>query len=300
MLLEDIKVLASSKRAYSKILKRERILGARAFSELDNGICTINPTEWRPSDYVYALEQCMKTTAPWIAVFEDDIIFADGWMAKMIDGLAKVKKRAFVQPWKKWLYMRLFYTETVIRWTDEDPAYDHMPVVLGTASLFALVVLLTVKVSSTSARYHLDIATMAVLCLITAPAFAGLYFMAGKWSIDFPKEPVLMQREGCCTQALVFPRERVPELGEYLRQIGSGQTDMLIETFADEKDYDRYALVPQVVQHVGKQSSKGISPLNTQSIWAFFFETSDPKKLKREHERLLWAGLPWDEVQTTD
>lgn len=46
-----------------------------------------------PSDYIYVLKECLaQTDAPYIAVFEDDIIFADGWLMKTLDSLAELRQ----------------------------------------------------------------------------------------------------------------------------------------------------------------------------------------------------------------
>jgi hypothetical protein len=43
------------------------------------------------NDYVYALQQCMSTSAPFISIFEDDIVFAEGWMTRTVLALASLK-----------------------------------------------------------------------------------------------------------------------------------------------------------------------------------------------------------------
>ena len=71
----------------------------------------------------------------------------------------------------------------------------------------------------------------------------------------------------------------------------------MIEEYADINGLDRYALFPQAVQHVGLQSSRDNLAINSQSTWAFYFETNDPAKLKKEHERSIKQGLPWAELR---
>ena len=95
-----------------------------------------------------------------------------------------------------------------------------------------------------------------------------------------------MNKYGCCTQALVFPRNEVPGLVAFLRGIGSGQTDTMIEEYADANGKERLALAPQVVQHVGLESSRDNTFVNSQSTWAFYFEEQGSAKLRKEHEIL--------------
>lgn len=81
-----------------------------------------------------------------------------------------------------------------------------------------------------------------------------------------------MNRHGCCTEVLVFPREQVPDLVAYLQERKSGPTDNLIEGYADQTSLTRLALAPQQLQHVGLQSSRNNPEINIQSTWALWFE----------------------------
>ncbi|QMW24897.1 hypothetical protein G4B84_000142 [Aspergillus flavus NRRL3357] len=96
-----------------------------------------------------------------------------------------------------------------------------------------------------------------------------------------------MNTYGCCTQGLVFPREQVDGLITFLKDIKTGQTDFIIEEYADMARLTQYALVPQQLQHVGLKSSRDTLEIYTGSTWAFWFEENDPAKLKRVHEDFL-------------
>jgi hypothetical protein len=124
--------------------------------------------------------------------------------------------------------------------------------VLASASTYLGGILVRYQFPST--RKTLDNWALAVLCLVTVPGFTVLLFMIGKYSL-FPLEGVVeMNKYGCCTQALVFPRTEVPQLAGYLRERGHGQTDTMIEEYSDQKGKQRLALGKQVVQHVGLKS----------------------------------------------
>jgi hypothetical protein len=51
------------------------------------------------------------------------------------------------------------------------------------------------------------------------------------------------------------------------------------------------ALAPQVVQHVGRISSRNNLAINTMSTWASWFETQDPLKLRKDHEELVGSSI---------
>lgn len=244
---------------------------------------------------MYILNRCLATNAPYIGVFEDDIIFADGWMSKTLSALSELDP-TLADPEQhsvessnsmlSWLYIRLFYTETSLSWEDTDFAYHNMPLIFATAIGLGFLSLFTIRRIS-SLQPWLDYGTIAVLCLVTIPAFTGLYYMIGKYSVHPLQGLVPMDRYGCCTQGLIFPRQNVPRLVEYLEQEGSGQTDAMIEDFATKTGLRRYALAPQQLQHIGLRSSRDNLEINTQSTWAFWFEANDPRELRKEHDRLI-------------
>jgi GR25 family glycosyltransferase involved in LPS biosynthesis len=73
------------------------------------------------SDYAYVLEKCYESQTPYIAVFEDDIIFADGWLIKTLKALEEIKLHAEQgEKFWNWVYLRLFYTETFFSWNADD------------------------------------------------------------------------------------------------------------------------------------------------------------------------------------
>ncbi|KAE8331345.1 hypothetical protein BDV39DRAFT_200997 [Aspergillus sergii] len=103
-----------------------------------------------------------------------------------------------------------------------------------------------------------------------------------------PLEGVVeMNAHGCCTQCLVFPREQVNAVITFLKDMKAGQTDSLIEGYADIARLSRYALALQQLQHVGLKSSRDTLEIKTRSTWAFWFEENEPTKLRREHEEIL-------------
>jgi len=252
----------------------------------------------------------METNAPYIALIEDDVILAEGWMARTLDALkqlllspSSIRQTTTTHSTSKkpWLYLRLFYTETALAWQpDFDFWYAHMSLAFGLAMTVGLTMLLGVrrKWPATRAR-ALDIPTVAVICLVTIPAFLALVFMIGKYSLSPLNGVVRMNKFGCCTQAMVYPRTQVPGLVTYLRKRNDGQTDSMIEEYADDNGLERFALAPQVVQHIGLYSSRDNTLVNTQSNWAFYFETNSPVKLEREHEKALAGGMKrWDVLRT--
>lgn len=219
-------------------------------------------------------------------MFEDDIIVADGWMAKTQEALKIINTKS-VPPrleFQDWIYLRLFYTETAMSWENEDFWYYHMWLTFFLASSTGLVALLTVGHFSPSTQRHLDQYTIGAICGIVIPAFVALMFMCGKYSLFPPSTVFILNRHGCCTQGLLIPRSQIPDLMKYLEERKSGQTDTMIEDYADVYGKQRLAMGKQLLQHVGLTSSRDNSFVNSQSTWAFWFETYDVRTLRNEKE----------------
>lgn len=293
-------------------------------------------------DYTYALEKCYRETrAPFIAVFEDDIIFSADWLARTLLGLQHLAT-APADKRPQWLYLRLFYSETYLVWDAEtDWWYGHIFTTFALASLSSAVLLLLLRQglrlcgTGTGAasyqpvnkrngflvrlRLRLDLPTIAVLSLIVVPAFTALTFMAGKYSLPMyslrgsnsmvgsilDKQDgahrdagvLPMDKHGCCSQALVFDRARVPELIAYLRGVGRGQTDMMIEDYCDQTHLRRFALGEQVVQHVGVISSRGGGGVHGPSVWAFHFEEGRQAEVEKKKQKAL-QNLNWELLES--
>lgn len=124
-----------------------------------------------------------------------------------------------------------------------------------------------------------------------------LVFAAGKNTV-FPltDEANVMNKYGCCSQALVFPRQKAWDLMRWYREAHIGFVDTLTERYADEHGEIRLALVPPFVQHIGRKSSKGgddssIAPGSprsvTEKLWNFRFEQFDTNALRAEHKSII-------------
>ncbi|KAL4864793.1 hypothetical protein BDV12DRAFT_175641 [Aspergillus spectabilis] len=236
-------------------------------------------------DYIYALQTCQKVNASYTIIFEDDIILATGWFAKTLKSVADLARLDLNQP-IPWLYLRLFYTETALGWSNSDTAYRNMPLIIMILVLSASSSLVVLR-RSRFQRLHLDFLSIMVISLICVPAFTALVYMVGKYNLMPLRGVVEMNKSGCCTQGLVFPSERMGGLIEFLSARRHGQTDSLIEEYADQSQLTRYALAPPQLQHVGLKSSRDNLDVNTRSTWAFWFETNDPATLRTEHAELL-------------
>ncbi|KJK62528.1 hypothetical protein P875_00095284 [Aspergillus parasiticus SU-1] len=120
-------------------------------------------------DYIYSLRTCTTTNASYLAILEEDIIIADGWMVKTLKALSDISLRSTQNPW---IYLRLFYTETSVSWSSSDFAYRNMTSIFLIVQLVVLAGLLLRRLAS--GHPYLDYSTIGVICFISVPGFLGL------------------------------------------------------------------------------------------------------------------------------
>jgi hypothetical protein len=263
-------------------------------------------------DYTYLLKACSKVEAPYMAIFEDDIIAMDGWFHRTEDAIAQAETQTVENHHTSdckifWhptighvltlillvLYLRLFYTEKFLGWNSEE-----WPKYLG-RSLFAFAflasTLFVVKLYSPKMRSYLTNSVVAVLCCICLPMVIFLIFAAGKITMaPLPSGVHEMNNFGCCSQGLVYSYSTAQNLINWYEQKKVGFVDMLTEEYGDVFGSVRWALTPSVIQHIGRKSSKedDYGPNSkhgrsvAETIWNFGFELNDATTLRKEHDKI--------------
>jgi hypothetical protein len=226
-------------------------------------------------DYTHLLEACAVTGAAHVLMLEDDVVAAGTWFRRTNTMLQQLEQH---QDFDKSVYVRLFYTSHLLGWNSEDwfSYLLHSVIVLSVS--FAILSLLQ--------RCHRAISMVLtahvtrVIVLVHVPACILFYYAAGRLTVAPLRSGLRpMDRFGCCSQALVFPRRVIPDLITFYRDEGIGFVDVLTEVFADKHDLRRWALVPSAFQHIGMRSSKGDDYRGSRwnrsvaaNIWNFDFE----------------------------
>ena len=128
-----------------------------------------------------------------------------------------------------------------------------------------------------------------IICAVYAPLLIVLFFAAGRLSmLGLPTGVVEMNNFGCCSQSLVFPNAQIPTLLDWYREKKIGFVDTLTETLADDTGGLRWALIPSVMQHIGRKKStkpaENVAEAKhkltaTEKLWNFGFELHDPPPL---------------------
>jgi hypothetical protein len=190
------------------------------------------------------------------------------------------------------VYLRLFYNTRIQGWNSEFwPHYLFWSVVFES---LLVGVLWFLRRSNAAAAKFLTPRTILAILFICSPACVALYFAAGRLTVHpNPTGIHRMNSYGCCSQALLFPRDQVPPLLDYFKKKRTGLRDELIETYANQKSLTRWALTPSVFQHIGSRSSKWRGKgsdvfdenglISTERIWNYHFESWDADKLRNEH-----------------
>jgi hypothetical protein len=240
-------------------------------------------------DYSYMLRKCLGSGAPYILMLEDDTIAANSWYRRTKAALMDMESRPELP---SSIYLRLFYNTRIQGWNSEFwPHYLFWSVVFEV--LLTSVLWLLHRSNAAAGRFLTPRTTLTIL-FICSPACVALYFAAGRLTVH-PNPIGIHQRNsyGCCSQALLFPREQVPPLLDYFKKEKTGLRDVLIEMYADQNGLTRWALTPSVFQHIGSRSSKwkgnGSEEVDengliaTERIWNYHFEAWDAVELRREH-----------------
>lgn len=225
---------------------------------------------------------------------EDDIILADSWLVKTKKAIQDIEKAVKSgKPAYNYLNLRIFYTETTMRWRETDFWFRRMDLLLALATCNTFIFLLIFRRMFPSTRKHLDNWALVVFSAVAVPAFIILLFMIGKYSLFPPNGVFVMNRYGCCSQALLYPRDRIPSMVKWFEDWNAvhkrpyESTDLMIDYYAREIGVDLLALGPPLAQHVGITSSRDGLAIDGRSTRAFWFDEYDPKRLKWEHDQLV-------------
>ena len=222
-------------------------------------------------DYGYLLQNCYNTGAPFVAVVEDDTIAKPEWYKHAFSAAHGTLKR---HGNSDWLYLRLFYTEGLLGWNSE----EWVRYLTWSIACFCILSgsLVALRTRSPRLQRHLANTTIAIVCCVYLPVYIGLYFMAGRISMQPPSPGIHeMPRFGCCSQGFIYPRSIVPRVIARMKQAMHEDyyVDMLLERWADEENLKRYAIFPSLLQHVGGHSSKGWGyDEHAGTTWNFAFE----------------------------
>ena len=185
-------------------------------------------------DYTYTLKTCIDARTPYIAMLEDDVLASDGWFWRTFLGLQQaddlVAKSSKI---KDYLYMRLFYTEEFLGWNSEAwREYLFWSIVFATGAIGTA---LTARAISTTARKSISALRLSFVVAIALAFAILLFFAAGKTTVlALPRGLNEMNQYGCCSQGLVFARNKAQDLAEFFEARKVGYVDMLIEEYADE------------------------------------------------------------------
>ncbi|KAI8624374.1 hypothetical protein F5Y19DRAFT_319940 [Xylariaceae sp. FL1651] len=256
-------------------------------------------------DYGYALSQCVQTTeAPYIALFEGDILLADGWAARTLKNLHIIEQmmkdprrhdpvRGQVQPGEpnSWLYLRMFNQERSFGWGGGTGFKSNNVHIISLAVSVPLLALLLLARRSFLPRHlarHLDAWVLLIICGVAVPLFVWLFFASGKASLLGSPPGVYEEFFGCCNQALVYNRKHAQALADFLIAATNmpgrtGRSDMLPKEFAWEHGLARISAYPMLAQHAGRISAIDTSSDEARRVWSMAFENLKPYKLARDH-----------------
>ncbi|KAF2667743.1 hypothetical protein BT63DRAFT_299721 [Microthyrium microscopicum] len=236
-------------------------------------------------DFRNAIRHCYNvSSAPYIALLEGDILLADGWFSRSKLALQDIV--AQTKSMDRWLDMRLFNDEKGIGYDSTTLFGNNVPIIILGVSITLFTILQATRVYSATGKAFISNAFISVICCVTVPLFVIMFFQTGKSSVFTPAPGVSVQNWGCCSQAIIMPRERAIGLAELIAEQAGGPPDMSINDYASRNELKRFVLNPVQVQHIGFRSLLTPERLKTESVWSVAFEDLDPGKLANEHKKM--------------
>lgn len=235
-------------------------------------------------DYAAALDRCFQnSSSPYIAVLEDDILLAKGWLARTMAALQDADRTAR-RVKTDWLYLRTFNQERSTGWSSSRIGGNGELFIAAIVSSLFYVGVLAMRPRSRWLRRWLDPWSVAVICWLAIPSFLVLFYQTGKATVLPPTPGLRVEQFGCCSQALVFKRRQVPALMQWLHAY-AGQYDMLINGYAADMNLARLSLYPMQTQHVGvvPTTNPQRSAEDAQAVWSMAFEQLDPRWIEKSH-----------------
>ncbi|KAJ3468809.1 hypothetical protein MRS44_002874 [Fusarium solani] len=225
-------------------------------------------------DYANVIRACRSTEADYFVLVEDDVIASRDWLRRLHKSLEETEAR---NTGADWIYLRLFYSETLLGWNSEEwPVYLRDCILTYTAVI--LIVLLVRCRSAVLKPMRSTDLIKSNVCLILqtlfwVTAYLALYFMAGRLLVDpFGLGVHEMPRYGCCAQGLAMPRRHLGTLENQLREPPHHLPgDSFVDMVADQEGLKKWAMVPSVLQHVGVRGSSERGGYY-KTTWNFSFE----------------------------
>ncbi|RAH73103.1 uncharacterized protein BO66DRAFT_367625 [Aspergillus aculeatinus CBS 121060] len=226
-------------------------------------------------DFTTLMKDCYETGADYVVMIEDDTLAVNGWFPSALQALDAVHEKAARQG-QEWIYLRLFYVDGLLGWNSEEwPQYLAWSFILWALLTGTMVVFKTRVFTTQLRRFPTSAIWLASSLLI--PGAILFFFISGRQKM-WPIAPGVheMNKYGCCSQGLVFPRAMVPRFLEQTDLTTDWLVDMMVETIADSQGWTRWAVVPPLLQHIGATSSKGYGfDSSAKTIWNFRFEEYD-------------------------
>ncbi|KAL6803489.1 glycosyltransferase [Trichoderma sp. SZMC 28012] len=232
-------------------------------------------------DHSALVEACREQEYPYFALVEDDIVTTRDWFPRFVKGLTYVEQKT-KETTREWIYLRLFYSEILMGWNNEEwLGYSKIICLVYTAVLAAFLVgRKYVRVGASSGvSPHAQRYLAALVFGLWLPALIALYFLSGRlftgrlspFSLSTLHGAREMPHYGCCAQGLVLPQRHLESFQALLRDPPYDfPGDMILEDYAEARGLVKWALEPSVFQHVGfKESSDGT---RRAEVWNFGFE----------------------------
>lgn len=248
-------------------------------SHPDKPATTINERyEKEKRDYVAAMKWCADKQSDYNIVLEDDALPSDDLMPI----LGFVLRHCISGSDNSWAALQMFYPEKFQGWGDS-PTYINELIIAA-----ALLGLAFTLISSLILPGPLLI-TCSPVRVVVRRLFFWRWFLSGglvlylllclgraHWEELLKTNQFLMsvtRARGCCTPAMLYPRQHTQELVDYLDSIKCSSqlpVDIAIDNFIRERKLRKLRTVPNLFWHIGMVSSLAKSQKSVKEYGLLF------------------------------
>lgn len=120
--------------------------------------------------------------------------------------------------------------------------------------------------------------TLVLVLLILSQCI--LVVLSGRNHIFSVPRGLSVMHRGCCTQGLLYPIDIISALADHLEaHSGENPADLVIDDWLDSQGYEKLAIHPPLMQHIGVTSSRETVEDGHQRqnrLWSFAFERQGP------------------------
>ena len=223
---------------------------------------TMNRFEREKQDYSYCLDVALTYNPKYVLIVEDDALAKEDVFEILHFVLTNLVEKKYSggdhsRNREEWASLKLFYPE---RW--QGYAFEAVPLLelLATGATGGA---FFVFIGRSCKRRETKCGHLVINYLVGSVYFILLAFMVGRpyileWKRLSKFTHTVVPAPECCSPAILYTSQKAKELSHYLKNVtcqSSFPVDFAMDKFTKTRNYKKYLIVPNLMQHIGMYSS---------------------------------------------